>query len=216
MRLFITTLSVLILCSGCSRDYLYEDTLITSQKAAVVEATQEQAYETLLPSRERLRLLAADYHAKPGASLKMTAMYDPVKDPHFCDKRKIATLKWRLAQEGITDVEIVELPVAGVKPQLLAEITAPELVEAPECVGQTMPGRDAGTHNVRDYVLGCSLQRQMMAQIADPRHAKGRAGLGSVSSGERAANVIEGRDSSGDPIGFVPGYMISDSAQTTD
>tara|TARA_Y100001001_G_scaffold163409_1_gene192305 strand:+ start:282 stop:932 length:651 start_codon:yes stop_codon:yes gene_type:complete len=216
MRLAVTTLSVLLLCSACSRDFLYEDTLIASQKAAVVEATDETAYETLLPSRESLRHLAADYHAKPGASLKMTAIYDPVKDPHFCDKRKIATLKWRLAQEGITNVEIEELPVARVRPQLLAEITAPELVEAAECVGQTMPGRNAGTHNVRDYVLGCSLQRQIMAQIADPRYAMGRAGLGGVSSGERAANVIEGRDGHGDPLSYAPGYTISDSVQESD
>ena len=51
----------------------------------------------------------------------------------------------------------------------------------------------------------------MMAQLANPEHAYGVAGVeGSQISGERAANVIQGIDASADPRPFPPGYLLSD------
>ena len=93
-----------------------------------------------------------------------------------------------------------------------------ELQESPECVGQVMPGMQATqTSNNYNYLLGCSMQRQMMAQIANPEHALGVKGMSEDQmSGTRAATIINGRDTNPDPAPFVPGYLLSDIGGTTE
>ncbi|MAS87630.1 MAG: hypothetical protein CMH30_06605 [Micavibrio sp.] len=204
--------------SACNTQFLHEDSLMVVDRPSVVEQSDYERYPTLKLDTGSIDHIANRYYIAPNTALKMSAIYDPEKDPYFCDERKVNALKYQLKKRGITNVTIEKLPVVGAQSQLLLNYESLALAESPECIGQNMPGL-GGTQpgDNYNYLLGCSMARMEMKQIANPAHALGVAGVGgSQMEGTRAANIVNGVTNNGDPRDFVPGYVISETGGATE
>ncbi|MAY99016.1 MAG: hypothetical protein CMH32_00645 [Micavibrio sp.] len=216
-KTLLTTCMVLAL-GACDHGWMYESSTIVNDKPALVDVQDVERYPSLKLSANTLDHIAGRYHDMGAPSLKMTAIYDPSKDPHFCDEPKVNSVKYGLRNRGVSKIVIDKMPVEGARSQLLLNYEGLELVEAEQCRGQVIPGMDGtSTDNNMDYSLGCSMNRHMIAQIANPEHAQGVAGLsGDSMTGERAANILNGHNGTDEPMDYIPGYTLSDIGQSAE
>lgn len=202
--------------SGCSRSDLYEDTLIVTDKPQVAEVELHQDhYPGVDLSENAVYSIMDKYDSLSAPKLHLTVVHCPSRNSSTDADLKRLTKK--LNALGVDNISIDKVPVAGVKTQVLVDYEGLELSEAAQCKGKNMPGmHDNQPGNDRDYLLGCELQRQVLAQIAYPEDALGHAGLSEGQSAARAASAIKGHHSAEEPLEFVPGYTLSDIGQSSE
>lgn len=213
MKYFVLVTAATIALSGCSKDWMYEDTMIVTQQPIVAEVTSDQdRFPHLNLNDSTLFAMAEKYDALSDPMMQMSVLYDPKQEAKVA--KEVAQLQNRLKAIGVDNIHVEKMPVQDLDAQLLVSYEGLEVMEAPECAGNYIPGmKDNDPGNDRDYLLGCSMQRQMLAQIADPKDAMGQAGLSGGMAGTKAVNVVNGYNDSGDPVDFVPGYLLSDIGQ---
>jgi type IV pilus biogenesis protein CpaD/CtpE len=136
------------------------------------------------------------------------------KDELAKNKKIVNDIADKLNRAGIHDTTISIAQVENAHKDLVVLAFATEELKLSEdCKTPNIPGYYGNTRSTMGgYKLGCQKSLLMMRQVSDVNDLKGKGGLGSISDGDRSANIVTNYHTSGETQEFLPSYVVSELA----
>lgn len=173
-----------------------------SQDRVEVHANQfTDTFETAKLDDGMIRAIAVNYYRYGNGTMNLVVGYDPKSRANTSAKaaQEASRLNAELRRNGVKDLNVQTVVLAGSGDRSLTTITFPALVaKAPSRCG-TIPGYDTPTgvpmrgEGVPHYELGCTVETMMAKQIARPGDLLGRPGFETNADGRRQNAVAAER-----------------------
>lgn len=177
---------------GCE---INQETYMTQKPMQVKEETVTYDVNYSDINDQFIAVLADHYSKHGGSPLDVVLTYDPKSYRNTAMKatENIAELKSALAEEGVSDVNGVIMPIKaqGDEAKLIISYIALSAHAPEDCNGHTLGENNKMYEEDSDYKLGCSVKTMVAKQISKPADLLGKGGGYETSDGRAATNIID-------------------------
>lgn len=187
-----------LMLGGCQMN---SETWVNQSRVEVHDDQFTDTFETAKLDSGMLRAIGVSYYRYGNGPMNVVVGYDPKSRSNTSAKaaQEASRISTELRKNGVKDLTIQTIALAGTADRSLTTVTFPALVaKAPDKCG-TIPGYDSPTgtpmaaEGVPHYELGCTIETLMAKQIARPGDLLGRPGFETNADGRRSQTVTGDR-----------------------